>query len=223
MFRTAHRFRRMLVLATVAALVAPNFVQAQHGGGGHFGGGHVGGGGFSRGGSGSYHSYGGYRSAFPHEYHRFDHGRPYYRGYYPYYSYYPYSDYSGALDNGYGVTTEPAYTDSVVGATAEVAPGASYQFYPAPSSGTTAQITVKVPPDAQVWFDGTLMTATGPVRNYQSPPLPAGRYQYEVRARWNENGREVTQTQHIGVTPGALVEVDFPVQSGADAQNRKAT
>jgi len=83
-----------------------------------------------------------------------------------------------------------------------------------PSAGTAAQLTVKVPADALVWFDGVQTTTTGPVRTYQSPPLAQGQYSYEVRARWNENGREVTQTQQVGFTPGAYVEVDFPMPSG---------
>jgi uncharacterized protein (TIGR03000 family) len=58
------------------------------------------------------------------------------------------------------------------------------------------------------------MKTTGPVRTYASPPLAEGQYSYEVRARWNENGQEVTQTQQVGVTPGAHVEVNFPLPSG---------
>jgi uncharacterized protein (TIGR03000 family) len=51
------------------------------------------------------------------------------------------------------------------------------------------------------------------VRQFYSPPLAPGRYSYEVRARWTENGREVNQTQQVQVTPGARVEVDFPMAS----------
>src|SRR4029077_17355801 len=82
--------------------------------------------------------------------------------------------------------------------------GTSQAFYP-PATGTAqsdagAHVTVKVPADARVWFDGTGTTSPGPVRESHSPPVPPGRrYHYEVRARWNENGHEVTQTQRVEV------------------------
>jgi len=65
-------------------------------------------------------------------------------------------------------------------------------YSPAPAQlDTSVHVTVSVPADAEIWFQGTKMTATGSVREYQSPPLtPGHRYTYEVRARWNENGHE---------------------------------
>ena len=49
------------------------------------------------------------------------------------------------------------------------------------------------------------------VRSFQSPPLtPGRRYAYEVRARWQANGRPVTQSREVRVTAGSNVEVDFP-------------
>jgi len=70
-----------------------------------------------------------------------------------------------------------------------------------------------VPADAEVWFDGTKTTTAGPVREYQSPPqTPGQQYTYEVKARWQENGREVTQTQQVDVSAGGHFEVRFPVQ-----------
>jgi uncharacterized protein (TIGR03000 family) len=77
-------------------------------------------------------------------------------------------------------------------------------------SNTTAHITVTVPANGEVWFNGSETTSTGTVREYQSPPLtPGSRYTYEVRVRWNANGHEVTQTQRVGVTAGAHVNVSF--------------
>jgi uncharacterized protein (TIGR03000 family) len=71
-------------------------------------------------------------------------------------------------------------------------------------------VTVSVPEDAEIWFNDTKMTSTGAVREYQSPPLTPGTfYTYAVRARWNENSREVTQTQQVLVTAGTHVKVDF--------------
>jgi uncharacterized protein (TIGR03000 family) len=75
----------------------------------------------------------------------------------------------------------------------------------------TANVTVNVPADAQVWFDDNATTSTGGVRQYVSPPLTPGKgYTYEVRARWIDNGKEVTQTQQVEVRAGANVRVTFP-------------
>jgi uncharacterized protein (TIGR03000 family) len=78
---------------------------------------------------------------------------------------------------------------------------------------TRAQITVSVPADAEVWFEGSKTVSTGSVREYQSTPLTPGmRYVYEIRARWNESGHEVTQTQTVEVSAGTHIGVEFPVQ-----------
>ena len=95
--------------------------------------------------------------------------------------------------------------------------GVSQSFYP-PATNTTltaarAHVTVTVPAGAQVWFDNHLTTTTGSVRQFDSPVLtPGGRYGYEVRARWTENGREVTQTQLVAISAGSSVDVAFPQQ-----------
>jgi uncharacterized protein (TIGR03000 family) len=210
-------------------LVTPGSGQAQHhGGGGHGGGFH--GGGFNHGGlnHGFNHgafNHGGLNHGFNHG--AFNHGAfhhrgfrggglrwypgyygyygawPYYYGYYPYsYDAYSYGSSSPAYDSGYygaygGVTS--SYPDSYFPATAQ--------------PDTSAHVTVSVPADAEIWLEGTKTTSTGSVREYQSPPLTPGiRYTYEVRARWNENGQQVTQTQQVKVTAGAHVSVKFPVQ-----------
>jgi uncharacterized protein (TIGR03000 family) len=226
-----------------------------HGGGGHFGGGHFGGyGGGHRGGyrGGSYHGgahYGGYHYGY-HNYYP-HHGAYGYRHYHPYYNgsygyYYPYS--YGSYGYDYPYNYDPSLyvlpTDSTYfGSAGDVAPypadgitsatpsaGGYQAFYP-PATVTTpadtrAHVTAKVPADAQIWFDGTPTTSTGPVRQFDSPPLtPGSRYGYEVRARWTENGHEVTQTQQVAVTAGAHVQVDFPVapktaEKTSDTQKR---
>jgi uncharacterized protein (TIGR03000 family) len=208
-----------------------------HFGGTHFGGTHLGGvhlGGY---GGGIYHGgiyHGGYHYGHPYAHYGYRHFYPYYGSYgysypyygsygysYPYYDTYPYAwsspTYDGDYSNAYGYAA-PYYGDS---ATSDVG---SYQGFDSLApvgdpSDNTAHLTVNVPANARVWFSGVLTTSTGPVREFQSPPLTAGhRYDYEVRARWNENGHEVTQTQHVPVTPGAHVRVDFPTPSGTAAQ-----
>jgi uncharacterized protein (TIGR03000 family) len=176
-----------------------------HFGGGHFGGGHFGGGHFGGTRIGGFHNglhhngFGYYRRSFYGGYY------PYYGSSYPYYDTYPYAGSSPAYDSGY------------YGSYADVTPsyGDDYAYYANAGStpdSTPARLTVKVPADAEVWFDGTKTKTTGSVREYQSPPLtPGSQYSYEIQARWNENGHEVTQTQHVSFAPGRHVDVNFPV------------
>jgi uncharacterized protein (TIGR03000 family) len=208
-----------------------HFGGGSHFGGGHYGGAHYGGahygghyGGYRYGGG-----YGGYHHAYPYSGYGYHHYRPYHRsyGYYPYSgyygSYYPYysgygSDYpyygyyydnypdvGGGSDYGSAYTgdTLPEYSygalaDSSARATAPV--------------DSTSHVTVNVPPDARVWFDGTLTQAEGPIRQFDSPALqPGTRYTYVVRASWKEDDHEVTQTQQIEVSAGAHINVVFPL------------
>jgi uncharacterized protein (TIGR03000 family) len=82
---------------------------------------------------------------------------------------------------------------------------------PAPAD-TSAHLTVTVPAHAEVWFGGAAMHATGSVRRFVSPPLlPAQRYVYHIRARWVENGHEVTQARQVEVTAGAHIDLYFPL------------
>jgi uncharacterized protein (TIGR03000 family) len=80
----------------------------------------------------------------------------------------------------------------------------------APTTAAPAHITVRVAPDGQIWFDDTATKQTGALREFESPPLTPGKtYSYDIRAQWRENGREVTQSRHIGVHAGGRVTVDF--------------
>jgi uncharacterized protein (TIGR03000 family) len=201
-----------------------------HGGGGFHGGGggfHGGGGGF-HGGGGGFHSGGFHGGGFNHG--GFNHGGFDHRGfnnggfrhgYYPYYGYYPYSygyypsDYGYSPDYGsypsydYGADDSSYYgtDDSVLGGDAASDASGS-------DAGTGAIVTVNVPADAEIWFDGRKTRSTGSVREFEVPPLTAGhRYSYKVRARWEENGHEVTQTQEVPVAAGTHARVNFPVQA----------
>jgi uncharacterized protein (TIGR03000 family) len=94
---------------------------------------------------------------------------------------------------------------------------ASYRGFSAPTTATTARITVRVAPDAQIWFDDTATKQTGALREFESTPLTPGKtYTYDIRAQWRENGREVTQSRHVGVHAGGRVTVDFTSPSAQD-------
>jgi uncharacterized protein (TIGR03000 family) len=220
----------LLVAAALLALT-PGFAAARGGGGFHGGGVHGGGfhGGFHAGGfhSGGYH-FGGYGGGFhyhpySHPYawgyhHGWDHYRPWYGGYYPAFGYdpayslYPYDDsYLGS-----GSVDEPGYTSFYSPPPPPSSDSASARATPA---DTRAHITADVPAGAQLWFEGTLTSSTGSVRQFESPPLtPGSQYTYTVRARWSENGHEMTQTQQAQVTAGAHIDLRFPLPARTGSQ-----
>jgi uncharacterized protein (TIGR03000 family) len=80
---------------------------------------------------------------------------------------------------------------------------------PGPEEGV-AKVTVIVPADAELYFDGTPTTLAGTERQFTTPPLEkGGTFSYSVRARWTEAGMPVEQTRKIAVKAGADVRVDF--------------
>jgi uncharacterized protein (TIGR03000 family) len=80
----------------------------------------------------------------------------------------------------------------------------------APAGQATAQVTVVVPADAEVFFDGDPTTETGTERRFVTPPLTVGgKYSYTIRARWQRVGNAVEKTRQVRVTGGGNVRVDF--------------
>jgi uncharacterized protein (TIGR03000 family) len=78
------------------------------------------------------------------------------------------------------------------------------------TGGAVVKVDVRVPADAELWFEGQKTNQTGAERTFQSPPLePGQKYVYDVRARWKENGKEVEQTRKVRVRAGERVTVDF--------------
>jgi uncharacterized protein (TIGR03000 family) len=154
---------------------------------------------------------------FPGLYYGYD--APY--GYYPSYGYYsPYSYYP-SYNLGYGADSDLGYSDSY-GGVAPSYPGGYLPLQPPLTAGpnlasaqanSTVHVTVKVPANAELWIEGVKTTSIGSVREFQSPPLTPGQYSYEIRAHWTANGREITQTQKVAVSPGAHIAVDFPMGS----------
>jgi len=78
------------------------------------------------------------------------------------------------------------------------------------------RIVVIVPPNAQVFWNGTPSTLTGDTRRYSTLPLSADGAMQKFEARWTgPNGQTVSQTRDIRVMPNATVTVDF-THSDAD-------
>jgi uncharacterized protein (TIGR03000 family) len=108
-------------------------------------------------------------------------------------------------------TPNPTYVPSfytVPAAAAPVAPAApvedDYAYGALEGVGNdTVLINLRVPGNAEVWFDGSKTSQTGRQRSFVSPPLQPGRnYSYNIRARWIEAGRPVEQTRRINVRAG---------------------
>jgi uncharacterized protein (TIGR03000 family) len=73
-----------------------------------------------------------------------------------------------------------------------------------------ARVTVRLPAEAGLWFNGTRLAGSGSARTYLSPPLEPGyKYSYEIKASWPEDGREVERVKTVKVRPGGSVVVDF--------------
>jgi uncharacterized protein (TIGR03000 family) len=80
-----------------------------------------------------------------------------------------------------------------------------------PPPDLMAHLTVLVPANAELWFNGTKVTGKeGTVRKFASPALtPGQRYSYEVRAQWKQNGQTITKTHELTVKAGAHIDVYF--------------
>jgi uncharacterized protein (TIGR03000 family) len=84
------------------------------------------------------------------------------------------------------------------------------QGAPANVAEMPATVEVRVPANAQVWFDSAETQQKGQMRVFASPPIPTGKdYSYNVRAQWMENGRPVDRTQKVHVMAGERSLVDF--------------
>jgi len=145
---------------------------------------------------------------------------PYYGGYYrPYYGGYsanPYGYWSGSpYGSFYGVT--PYYNSIEYGVPVEssaAAPsiGSSQSFYSGPAAdGNILRFHVVVPkPDAQLWIEDALTKQVGRERDFISPPVEADKnYVYTFRAKWSDNGREITRDKQVKVRVGQPAEIRF--------------
>ncbi len=73
-----------------------------------------------------------------------------------------------------------------------------------------AHIRLRVPADAEVWFESVQTRQGGTERYFYSPPLTPGlTYAYEVEARWKEDGKVVRRQRQIVVHAGDALRVDL--------------
>jgi uncharacterized protein (TIGR03000 family) len=88
----------------------------------------------------------------------------------------------------------------------------SYYYTPAVSApANVATIDIRVPANAEIWFDGEKTSQTGTQRRFTSPTLPPDRsFTYEIRARWTgDDGKPVEQKREVKVQANRTNSVDF--------------
>jgi uncharacterized protein (TIGR03000 family) len=80
----------------------------------------------------------------------------------------------------------------------------------APMQPNQVALEVRVPADAEIFVDGAKTVQKGTLRRFVSPPIPPGpRYTYEIKAKWMEGGREVSQIRKLNVRAGDRLSVDL--------------
>ena len=78
-----------------------------------------------------------------------------------------------------------------------------------PSEKVGAEITVVLPADAELLFDGAPTTQKGTERVFSTPRLEAGKvFHYNLVARWKEDGKPVEEKRQVEVTEGAAGPCD---------------
>jgi uncharacterized protein (TIGR03000 family) len=74
----------------------------------------------------------------------------------------------------------------------------------------SAEITLIVPADAEVFVDGAATKQRGTQRVFETPALEVGKkFTYEIRVKWTAAGKPVENTRSVEVTGGGKVRVDF--------------
>lgn len=110
-------------------------------------------------------------------------------------------------------------------------PGGLYYYEPAPvvsspllQGDRVAHIIVELPAaDAEVWIEGQPTKQAGTSRSYVSPVLNKNeQYEYKIRARWKEDGKDVEQTQRVAVHAGENITVGFPTGGKKEAAGAPA-
>jgi uncharacterized protein (TIGR03000 family) len=137
-------------------------------------------------------------------------------GYSPY-GYAPYGAYAGY---GFGWYTYPTYgyyqtaTYVYVPDTPRASSTYAGLMSQAPAYATnpvtsrTALIEVRVPAEAEVWFNGEKSNQAGAERSFRSKPLEADKiYTFEVKARWKEDGKPVEKTRKVRLMASEQVRI----------------
>jgi uncharacterized protein (TIGR03000 family) len=73
-----------------------------------------------------------------------------------------------------------------------------------------ARLHIFVPPQAQLWVNGTTTNQTGSERHFTTAAIPPGvTYRYIVRARWMDGGKPVEKLREVEVQVGRTTIVNL--------------
>ena len=80
----------------------------------------------------------------------------------------------------------------------------------APISSSQVALDIRVPSSAEVFVAGEKISGTGTMRTFTSDNLTAGQtYEYKVKGKWTENGKEVVHERTVKAVPGKRTMVDL--------------
>lgn len=102
------------------------------------------------------------------------------------------------------------------------APSVAMQsFYSGPSrSSGSAELTVKVPADAQLWLGSMQSGQPGTERTFSFPSLQ-GNNVFNLRCTYSEKGQLVTREKQVNMKPGENAAVDFTQADDAKSEPNK--
>jgi uncharacterized protein (TIGR03000 family) len=122
----------------------------------------------------------------------------------------------GSNPTGTTVSNPAPRTDPASLPVTPVAPPAAKPDAVAPApAADRATITVKLPPGATLYVDNQKGPGASPVREFSTPPLPAGReFAYLMKAEVVRDGRPEYVLQKVSFRAGDRITVDFTAEPG---------
>jgi uncharacterized protein (TIGR03000 family) len=79
-----------------------------------------------------------------------------------------------------------------------------------PISSSQVALEIRVPSSAEVFVAGEKISGTGTMRTFTSDNLTSGQtYEYKVKGKWTENGKEVVHERTVKAVPGKRTMVDL--------------
>ena len=79
-----------------------------------------------------------------------------------------------------------------------------------PISSSQVALDIRVPSSAEVFVAGEKISGTGTMRTFTSDNLTSGQtYEYKVKGKWTENGKEVVHERTVKAVPGKRTMVDL--------------
>jgi len=107
----------------------------------------------------------------------------------------------------------PAYGQGMQGTLGQ----GQMSMYPPNQNGTAGNITVNVPANAELWWNGQRTNETGTVRHFPYPTTGADGVQ-RFEARWpGPDGKTISQSREIRLNSNTPANVDFNSQTGVNS------